>query len=327
MKNEKCFDIGTIQAFTDGELSSGLSEKVIKHIALCDNCALMLAETEEENAFAFSAFDDELNVLVPTERLRTKVFDTIREIESEEKSAWWKNFIGNFGFLKAFNFNSPSFAVFASVVLFVSVFAVGVNYYLPKVDINAVGDQIASNENGVNDGITIVDSPNKIADDDSDSFDVDLPNVDNDVYVVRNVNNDRTNAPRIIKTGGIKNDRETSGYKVQKANYVPKIETPVAKIKPVESANLAGEDNYLQTIATLNRTVDVNKDIILRPAERVAFETDLAVVDDAIKKMKNEVRKNPNNQAAREVLRSSYKNKIDLLNSVAEKTELMASIQ
>ena len=49
--------------------------------------------------------------------------------------------------------------------------------------------------------------------------------------------------------------------------------------------------------------------------------------NDAIVKMQKEVRKNPKNEAARQVLRSSYQNKIDLLNSVAEKTELMASIR
>jgi hypothetical protein len=52
----------------------------------------------------------------------------------------------------------------------------------------------------------------------------------------------------------------------------------------------------------------------------------MAVVDDAIKKMQREVRRNPKNEAAREVLRSSYQNKIDLLNSVAEKSELMATL-
>jgi hypothetical protein len=39
------------------------------------------------------------------------------------------------------------------------------------------------------------------------------------------------------------------------------------------------------------------------------------------------VKKNPKNEAAKDVLRASYENKIDLLNSVAEKTELMASLK
>ncbi len=65
----------------------------------------------------------------------------------------------------------------------------------------------------------------------------------------------------------------------------------------------------------------------MSPSVRVSFERDLAVVDDSIKKMKDVVRKNPKNQAAKQVLYSSYQNKIDLLNSIAEREELMASMQ
>ncbi len=53
----------------------------------------------------------------------------------------------------------------------------------------------------------------------------------------------------------------------------------------------------------------------------------MAVVDDTISKMKSEVKKNPKNEAAKQVLLASYQNKVDLLNSVAEKTELMASLK
>ena len=48
-------------------------------------------------------------------------------------------------------------------------------------------------------------------------------------------------------------------------------------------------------------------------AARFAFERDLAMTDDAIKKMKKEVKRNPNDEAAKQVLRASYQNKIDLL--------------
>jgi anti-sigma factor RsiW len=59
---EKCFDIGTIQAFLDGELASDMSEKVACHTASCDVCAIMLAEAEEESAFAFSALERNLTL-------------------------------------------------------------------------------------------------------------------------------------------------------------------------------------------------------------------------------------------------------------------------
>jgi hypothetical protein len=77
----------------------------------------------------------------------------------------------------------------------------------------------------------------------------------------------------------------------------------------------------------LSQTVENQKDSVLRPSMRVSFERDLAVVSDAIDKMKKEVRKNPRNESAKQVLYSSYQNKIDLLNSVAERNELMASLK
>ena len=49
---DKCFEIGTIQAFLDGELNSDASENVARHVALCDDCAISLAEAEDETAFA-----------------------------------------------------------------------------------------------------------------------------------------------------------------------------------------------------------------------------------------------------------------------------------
>jgi hypothetical protein len=65
---------------------------------------------------------------------------------------------------------------------------------------------------------------------------------------------------------------------------------------------------------------------MMRPSERVAYERDMAVVNDSIAKMRQEVKKNPKNQSAKQVLYSSYQNKIDLLNSVSQKEELMASL-
>jgi hypothetical protein len=118
-----------------------------------------------------------------------------------------------------------------------------------------------------------------------------------------------------------RNERST------RTKTVPKNTLNENVVAPVRSSDLDAEEGYLTTIATLSRTVNENKDYVLRPSERVAYERNLAVVDDAIKKMKGEVRNDPNNSAAREVLRSSYKNKIDLLNSVADRTEMVASLK
>ena len=74
---ENCLDIGIIQAFLDGELAHAESARVSSHVALCDGCASMLAEAENESALVFSALDREFNTLVPTQRLWNRINDSI----------------------------------------------------------------------------------------------------------------------------------------------------------------------------------------------------------------------------------------------------------
>ena len=108
----------------------------------------------------------------------------------------------------------------------------------------------------------------------------------------------------------------------------PRRETTRAIDKaPVTATGyMPGEESYVKTISSLNKTVDEQKDGVLRPSERIAYERDMAVVNDTIAKMRTEVKKNPKNESAKQVLYSSYQNKIDLLNSVARKEELVASL-
>ncbi len=307
MKN-KCFDIGIIQAFLDGEVASDLSERIVKHTAECDNCALAMNEAEEENAFAFSALDSEFNVLVPTERLRTKLFFAIEEIENKRSIGLWTRLTERFAFLGEIDLRSPSVAALACTLLFVGTFAFALKFYPsmkgvevavidprgpvdPAPDVEKVGgnqrdEEAASEEPPEETPIIRVDNRTK-------------------QKKRPRVNSSRFGGARIIKAGGI--------------------------VKPPKPKKLGpaveGEDIYLSTISTLNNNVDQNKDLAMRPKERIAFERNLAMVNNAITSMKAEVRKNPKNQAAKELLKSSYQNKIDLLNSVSEKNELMASIQ
>ncbi len=107
---DKCFEIGIIQAFLDGELAAELSENVARHVALCDDCAILLAEAEDETAFAFSALESELNTLVPTQRLWSKINDSIGK---EEKSFWHKIYL----FI-----SNPTSIAFASMLIVFGVF-------------------------------------------------------------------------------------------------------------------------------------------------------------------------------------------------------------
>jgi hypothetical protein len=113
--------------------------------------------------------------------------------------------------------------------------------------------------------------------------------------------------------------------KTIRANFVERgPRTPNAI--PASAQYLPGEESYIRTIGDLQQGVTV-QNASLSASNQVSFARDMAVVDDSIKKMRDVVRKNPRNQAAKQVLYSSYQDKIDLLRSSAQSNELMASLQ
>jgi hypothetical protein len=129
-------------------------------------------------------------------------------------------------------------------------------------------------------------------------------------------------------------DRAADGMKYSTTRY--RKEKPVVAETPQKRAQVEQsprqtvvidpqEDNYIKTIATLQQNVDYRKDDVLRPSQRVAYERDMAAVEGTISRMRKELRRNPKNTAARQMLNTSYQYKIDLMNSVAEQGELMAS--
>ena len=123
--------------------------------------------------------------------------------------------------------------------------------------------------------------------------------------------------------------------RVERASYRPETRRPTVEPavlkQPVTAAPasdyMPGEESYVKTIANLNKTVEQKKDDVMKPSQRIAYERQMAMVDDSITKMRQEVKKNPKNESARQVLYTSYQNKIDLLNSVAQKEELVASLR
>ena len=303
---EKCFDIGTIQAFLDGELAADRLETVSRHISFCDDCAILLAEAEEESALAFSVLEQEFNTLVPTSRLWTKINDSI---EGEKKTFWQS--------VAAYFTNSPV-AAFASLVIVVGLFAA-----MWSVETNSNKIEIAktnSEKPNVTSPINKENSPIK-------SLDTSEPNINDAGSVKIAASNTDKRKFGVVKASFSEKEGNRRAIKNQKSNSITDRNRQPNVDSRTTNENLLGEESYIKTIATLEKTVDSRKDEILKPSARFAFERDLATTDDAIKKMKAEVSKNPRNKAAKNVLLASYQNKIDLLNSVAEKSELMASLK
>jgi len=290
--NDKCIEIGTIQAFLDGETSPELSFTVTNHTAKCDKCALLLAQAEEENSLVFSMLDREMNSLVPTQRLWSNI--SVALAEEKSRVSFWDKLRA--GVLTVFG--SPSLAVAASVLILATLFAAVWTLRSPGT----------GNDN------LIASGPN-----------VSAPALSNPV-AEQPV---QSNTGQSTEVGVTNYTPSEVGKLAQRANFRPesRVKAEPAVVKTAAAEYLPGEESYIRTISDLKENVDGRKDAVMSPSVRVSFERDLAVVDDSIKKMKDVVRKNPKNQAAKQVLYSSYQNKIDLLNSIAEREELMASMQ
>jgi hypothetical protein len=281
----KCCEPGTIQAFLDGELTADQSSKVTNHIADCDACAVLLARAEEEMAIVFPALEREFNSLVPTQRLWTRINESI--VEERRRTPFWQKLWAGL----VLQIANPSIAAAAGVliifVLFAGIWSLRNNNPADNAPIAKIDTQKGP--------VGSIVPPET-----SDKGGTDI-------------------APRNVSRPVV----ERASYSPEKSRIVVDPRKP----QPVTADYLPGEASYVKTIENLSQTVDGRKDTALRPSARVNFERDMAVVNDAIKRMKGEVRKNPKNESAKQVLYSSYQNKIDLLNSVAEKEELMASLK
>jgi hypothetical protein len=303
--NDKCFDSGTIQAFLDGELAAETLETVSRHIASCEDCAISLAEAEEESAIAFSALEQEFNTLVPTQRLWTKINDSIQK---DEKSFWQA--------VTAI-FSNQATVAFASALIVCGVFM-----WLLTLDGDKKADDVAEIiQSG--ESLTVPNIDSTVSKQPFEVISTAAPNIKKPI--------DKNNKNPLIGAKNKIENRSIKTFPVKTENLVSRDALPL-KANPENAAlgrskNVPGEETYIRTIATLEKTVENRKDEVLKPSARFVFERDLAVSDDAIKKMKAEVRKNPKDEAAKQILRASYQNKIDLLNSVADKQELMASLR
>lgn len=301
--NEKCFDSGTIQAFLDGELAPERSLKFTDHLAACDECAAALATAEEETAFVFAALDSELDTLVPTQRLWTKINESI--VEEKRKTPFWQKV---WSFITV-SLASPSFAAAALFFVALGIFTAVLTMRPEPQNIPLASVNSPQIKTPVKETKAVVDEVVSLTDTAGD-----------EVVDPLKITAKRTN----LRDNDLRKMIVKADYREKiTPRYEPDIKRPVVE----NAVYLPGEASYVKTIATLKQTIESQKDTVLRPSARVAFERDLAVVEDSIKKMKKEVRKNPKNETAKQVLYASYQNKIDLLNSVAERNELMASLK
>src|SRR5688572_13830687 len=300
--NGKCLDIGTIQAFLDGETRPEEAVRISDHVADCDPCTMLLAQAEEETSLVFSVLDREMNTLVPTQRLWTRINAEIAEEKSH--APLWQRFLG----AVTASLASPSFAGAAGILVVVGMMAAVWTF---KGDQSGPSGSIAINNKPSEEKvIERIDAPPVAGP--SDSMDNVVPANSGD--------------------GSRKNVRvqQTEYSEAELKRIIPAVNREVGPRKvpviPASAQYLPGEESYIKTIDELQEGVTAQS-VSLKASSQVAFQRDLALVDDAIAKMRKVVRKNPRNQAARQILYSSYQDKIDLLKSSAQRNELMASVQ
>ena len=297
--NGNCLDIGTIQAFLDGETRPEQAVKISEHVTDCDTCTLLLAQAEEESSMVFSVLDRELNSLVPTQRLWTRINAEISE-EKSRTSVW-----GRLAAFVTVSLASPSFASAAGILIVFGMVA--------AVWVMNSGDGVTTGE------VAVVNSP--VA---SGSKDSAPP-----APVVQDQNNATVAkieaTPVKRESVRVTNLSDSEVNRMIRASYVVNGPRKVSAV-PASAQYLPGEESYVKTINELQETVTA-QNAAARPSGEVSFQRDLAVVDDSISKMRRVVKKNPRNLAARQVLYSSYQDKIELLKSSAQRDELMASFQ
>lgn len=300
--NGKCFEIGAIQAFLDGEMPPNASLRLADHMESCDACARLMAAAEDENSVVFSALERELDTLVPTQRLWLRINDSITE--EKGRAPFWQKI----SVYVRLSLVSPSITAAAGIVLVLGIFAMMVG---------------VSDDRGEIVGVPVPPAPPKT--------DTQVnPAPSNETAEVATTAGDTeipTPAAQKPVTVEISNLSSREVGAIVRANAPQRRITADYVVPAVIDGYLPGEESYVKTIADLKQNVDEQKDEVMTPSSRVSYERDMAVVNDSIKRMREVVKKNPRNQAARQVLYSSYQDKIDLLNSVAQREELIASLR
>ena len=299
--NGNCLDIGTIQAFLDGETRPEDAIWISDHVADCDNCTLLLAQAEEESSLVFSVLDREMNTLVPTQRLWNRINAEIAEEKSH--ASVWQRFLGAI----SASLLSPSLAGAAGLLLLLGMVSI------------AFLDQSGSAPTDMAKGVEAPPSA-IVASSPADQNEVHVATTTSDPVLPIQAGSSK---PMVAKSE--LSDRELK----RMVQYTKLVESGPRKTTstPISAPQyLPGEESYIRTISQLEQNIGP-QNASMRASSQVSHQRDIAIVEDSIRKMREVVKKDPRNQAARQILYSSYQDKIDLLKSSAQRDELMASLR
>ncbi|HEX8492275.1 MAG TPA: zf-HC2 domain-containing protein [Pyrinomonadaceae bacterium] len=306
---KECLEEGMIQAYVDGELSSSEAERVAKHAGACAACATAVSEAENELSLLSTAFEPELNLPVPSERLRERLNTAIGELNvrsvapakaSRNLKGWLASLVPSFNFAPRHAFG---FASLVAVVAFAAIFAIVAlrrnENQSPLANVVDV-PQVAVAHAPVAPASTVSEvTPTQ-------------PEVGPEIEKVTVSKPAFVKARRPVVSAGTTNQS------------VKSVESVANKQPATESQPLPGEVSYLKTIASLASIIETNGENAIKPSLRADYERNLALVDQAISATQRAARRNPKDPNAAEFLYSSYQSKIDLLSTVAEQGQMVA---
>lgn len=307
----KCLDEGLLQSYVDGELSPELTEEASAHLASCAACAEALREAEAELSLFANAFDHGATLGVPTERLRARIETAIAELESSApqsrsnvhvaaRPSLREKLATLFGSLSLNPARSAAFASVAALVAFGILFALVISR-------RAETNKTEFANNGAQQSIP--------------------PASQNGSTTEESVG--QTNEVATLSEGGNTNTSVREAANVEPVSFKRRaIARKSVRAVRNKSENIPtrvpGEDQYLNTIASLSKVVEAGGDSLLSPTVRADYERDLAVVNQAIEATRRNALRNPKDAGAKEFLLSAYQSKIELLGTVANQAQLVA---
>jgi hypothetical protein len=277
---KECIDEGTLQAYFDGELGRETAAAVASHLASCPNCAEAARLVENENLLLSEALESEFAENIPTEHLRERVDAAISADQIARPSVPTAQ--GWWESIRNFVFPAPQrafgYAGLAAVIILSAIFAV---VYLRRNS----GSPVAQNE-----------SPKQTPLITSGPLPASSP----------------VSSPGSPSPGSTTNEHPVIPVAAQPKLAGRKSTRP----NTTDAGLLPGERNYVKTIATLNANIKSDKP--MRPALRVEYEHNLAVLDSAIEVTRDAARKNPRDRQAAQFMLAAYQSKVELLNQVAD---------
>ena len=316
MKN-RCLDEGLLQAYMDGELSQEQAAEAAQHIAACAACAEALAVAASENSFFAAAFAPEDSLAVPSEVLRSRIGAAVAQLEDSDRlnrvrsnGSDFKGFLASLSSL--FTFTPQRAAAFASLLVLVAATIIYFAVIRPRGtnDVQRGSQELAGNgptQEGPKEVIT--PTPDGSNTDGNNPFDVPAPTVGKGSAAPRFVNASHT--PR----RGVRVSEHP-----QPAAVPASPEAAGAKKREL----LPGENDYKSAIASLEKTIKLGGDVSLKPAVRVQYERNLAILDSAIEQTRQVAAKNPKDKDAVGFLMSAYQSKVELLTQVADQAQVAA---